>query len=154
MHQTISSNLRAILHHHPPQNLPQAKDIIDTCFAAAAYASKTAIHCTLNISPGALVFHRDMILDIPLITDLQLLHKRRQTLIDDQLRRSNLHQRHADYQPGGSILLLTENPSSIQNRAFGPFLITQVHTNGTVTFQRSQFIQERINIRRIKPYRT
>ena len=70
LHQTISSNLRARLHHHPPQNHPQAKDIIDTCFAAAIYASKTAIRCTLNISPGALVFHRDMILNILLITDL------------------------------------------------------------------------------------
>ena len=76
LHQTISSNHRAILHHHPPQNPPQANDIVDTSFAAAAYASKTAIHSTLNISPGALVFHRDMILNIPLITDLQLLHKR------------------------------------------------------------------------------
>ena len=82
LHQTISSNLRTILHYYPPQNPPQANDIIDTCFAAAAYANKTAIHRTLNISPGALVFHRDMILNIPLITDLQLLHKRRQTLID------------------------------------------------------------------------
>ena len=124
------------------------------CFAAAAYASKTAIHHTLNISPGALDFHRDMILNIPLITDLQLLHKRGQTLIDEQLRQNILHRRHANYQPGDSILLLTDNPLSLQNRAFGPFLITQVHTNGTVTFQRSQFIQERINIRQIKPYCT
>ena len=95
-----------------------------------------------------------MILNIPLITYLQLLHKCQQTLINEQLCKIHLHHRHADYQPGDSIILLTDNPSSLQDRAFGPFLITQVHTNGTVTFQRSQFIQERINIRRIKPYRT
>ena len=52
LHQTISSNLRAILDHHSPQNPPQVNDIIDTCFAAAAYAFKAAIHHTLNISPG------------------------------------------------------------------------------------------------------
>ena len=52
LHQTISSNLRAILHNHPPQNHTQVNDIIDTCFAAAAYASKVTIHCTLNTSPG------------------------------------------------------------------------------------------------------
>ena len=45
-------------------------------------------------------------------------------------------------------------PSSLQDQTFGPFLINQVHTDSTVTFQRSQFIQERINIQRIKPYRT
>ena len=95
-----------------------------------------------------------MTLNIPLITDLQLPHQHRQTLIDKQLQQSNLHHQHADYQPGDSILLLMDNPSSLQDCAFGPFLITQVHTNGTVTFQRSQFIQERINIPQIKPYCT
>ena len=85
LHQKISSNLRAILHHHPPQNPLQANDIIDMCFAAATYASKTVIHLTLNNSPGALVFHRDIILNIPLITDLHLLHQHQQTLIDKQL---------------------------------------------------------------------
>ena len=58
---------------------------MDTCFATAAYASKVAINCTLNISPGALVFQRDMILNIPLITDVLHLHKQRQIIIDERL---------------------------------------------------------------------
>ena len=48
---------------------------MESCFATAAYASKVAIHCTLNMSPGALVFRRYMILNIPLITDLLQLHR-------------------------------------------------------------------------------
>ena len=59
-----------MLHAHAPSSIDQTNDIMDTCFATAAYASKVAIHCTLNISPGALVFHRDMILNIPLLADL------------------------------------------------------------------------------------
>ena len=59
---------------------------MDTCFATAAYASKVAIHRTLNISPGALVFHRDMILNIPLLADLHQLHTRRQIIIDERHR--------------------------------------------------------------------
>jgi hypothetical protein len=35
------------------------------------------------------MFHRDMILDIPLIADLELLCPRRQASIDEQLVRSN-----------------------------------------------------------------
>ena len=65
--------------------MDQINDIIDTCFATAAYASKVAIHCTLNLSPGALVFQRDMILNIPLITDLHHLHKRQQIIINECL---------------------------------------------------------------------
>ena len=64
-----------MLHTYQPNTIDQTNDIMDTCFATAVYASKVAIHCTLNISPGALVPQRDMILNIPLITDLLQLHK-------------------------------------------------------------------------------
>ena len=70
---------------HPPKNVEETYDILDTCFAIAAYASKVAINCTLNISPGALDFHRDMILNIPLVADLRQIHSRQQIIIDENL---------------------------------------------------------------------
>jgi hypothetical protein len=39
----------------------------------------------LKTTPGGLAFGRDMILNIPLITDLQQLQRRRQELIDQRL---------------------------------------------------------------------
>ena len=92
-------------------------------------------------------------LNIPLITDLLHLHEQRQVIIDNRLQRANLHRRTFDYQPGDEILILTTDPTTLQNRGIGPFSITQVHTNGTVTFQRTPDVVECINIRRIKPYR-
>ena len=152
-HQSISNMLHTMLHTYPPNNIDQINDIMDTCFATAAYASKVTIHRTLNMSPGALVFQRDMVLNIHMITDLLQLHERRQVIIDDRLRRANLCRRTFDYQPGDEILILTTDPTTLQDRGIGPFSITQVHTNGTITFQRTPHIVERINIRRIKPYR-
>jgi hypothetical protein len=38
-----------------------------------------------------------MILNIPLITDLQLIHQRRQVIIDERLRRVNFRRRSYDY---------------------------------------------------------
>ena len=152
-HQSISNTLRTMLHTYPPNNIDQVNDIMDTCFATAAYASKVAIHCTLNISPGALVFQRDMVLNIPLITDLLHIHERRQVIIDDRLRRANLRRRTFDYQPGDEILILTTDPTTLQDRSIGPFIITQDHTKGTITFQCTPHIVECINICRIKPYR-
>ena len=90
LHQSISNTLRSMLCAYPPNNIEQTNDIMDTCFATAAYASKVAIYCTLNISPGALVFRRDMILNIPLLADLHQLHTRRQIIIDERLRHANL----------------------------------------------------------------
>ena len=46
LHQSISNTLRSMLQAYPPNNIEQTNDIMDTCFATAAYASKVAIHCT------------------------------------------------------------------------------------------------------------
>ena len=101
---------------------------MDTCFATAVYASKVAIHCTLNISPGALVPQRDMILNIPLITHLLQLHERWQIIIDEQLQCAYLSRKTFDYQSGDEILSLTNNPSTLQDHGIGTFTIIQVHT--------------------------
>ena len=151
LHQSISNTLWSMLCAYPPNNTEQTNDIMDTCFATAAYASKVAIHCILNISPGALVFHRDMILNIPLLADLHQLHKRRQIIIDERLRHANLRRRPMDYQPGDDILILTDNPTTLQDRGIGPFCIIQVHTNGTITIQRTPHVVECFNICQFKP---
>jgi hypothetical protein len=78
-------------------------------------------------------------------------------MIDENLRRQNLKRRSFDYQVGQQVLILNSDiypakldPTSVE----GPFSIIQVHTNGTVTIQRSAVVTERINIRRLRPFRT
>ena len=134
------------MHSNPPQDVEQTNNIMDTCFATEAYASCAAIHRSLKISPGALAFHRDMILDIPLLADLHALHQRRQVIIDKRLRRANYKRRTYDYQIGQEVLILTDQSDKLQNKGHGPCIITQVHANGTVTIQRTQHVRERINI--------
>ena len=83
-------------------------------FCSGSYAAREAIHSILRISPGAWVFQRDMILNIPLITDLQLIHQRRQVIIDERLRRVNLRLRSYDYKVGDEMLiLLLDNPTTL-----------------------------------------
>jgi hypothetical protein len=50
---------------------------MDTCLSTAMYAVRTAVHRSLKICPGAFVFQRDMMLDIPLLADLTLIRHRR-----------------------------------------------------------------------------
>ena len=144
LHQSISNTLQTMLHTYPPDTIDQANDIMDTCFATAAHASKVAIHCTLNMSPGALVFQRDMILNIPLITDLLQLHEWRQVIIDEWLWCANLHCRTLDYQPGDQILILTNNLTTLQSCGIG-------HTNGTTIFQCTPHSVEDIINHQVKP---
>ena len=153
MHSPVGDMLRTILSTHPPRDVAEAYEIVDSALASAQFAIRAAIHRTLQISPGALVFQRDMLLPIPIIADCNVLRNRRQTLIDENNRRKNLRRRFRDYEPGDEILKIVYNPSTLQERAIGPFIIQQVHVNGTITILRANDIYERINIRRVRPYR-
>jgi transposase InsO family protein len=156
MHLSVTNILRPLLHAHYPQTL-QAAAVMATALAQVTHAFRCAVHRSLKVSPGALVFHRDMILDLPLVSDLALIQNNRQMLIDENLRRQNLKRRTYDYQVGQNILILN---SSLHPRKLdpiapdGPFPIVQVHTNGTVTIRKSPLVTERINIRRIRPFRS
>ena len=131
----------------------EAALLVDTALQTAVYSARTAIHSTLKISLGALAFHRDMLLNIPLIADLRLLRYNRQALINQQLMHANRILVSHDYQPHDQVLVLAYQPDKLEPRATGPFTIERVHVNGTMTIRRSPYVTERINIRRIRPYR-
>ena len=78
-HQAISQVIRVLVALRPPSNANEGDKLIDTAFATAMHASRCASNSQLNFySPGALVFHHDMFLGIPLHADLILLNKFRQ----------------------------------------------------------------------------
>ena len=74
-------------------------------------------------------------------------------MIDENLRRENARRRHHNYAVGEQVLVKTIQPDTMEERYRGPYTITQVYTNGTVSIGRNAAVIERINIRRIKPYR-
>ena len=95
-----------------------------------------------------------MLLPIPVLADYNLIRERRQAVIDDNNRRANLRRHFKDYSVGDEVLLLTRPKAKLAPTAIGPFRILQVHVNGTVTIRRGPNVEERVNIRRIKPYNT
>jgi len=73
--------------------------------------------------------------------------------IDNSLIKANNRRIAFDYQPNQQILVKHADPQKLDERYHGPYSITQVHVNGNITYERNPNITERINIRRIKPYR-
>jgi hypothetical protein len=136
----------------PPDNVATAVELVDTCLAAASRALRSAIHQSMQISPGALVFHRDMLLPIPLMADYNEIRQRRQAIIDENNRKANLRRRFKDYSAGDQVLILLQPVSKLGRKTDGPYTITQVHVNGTVTIERTPGVFERLNIRRLKPF--
>jgi hypothetical protein len=56
MHKTVNNVLKTLVHTNPPQNMTQARDIIDDSLATAMHAMQTTIATTLRRTPGALAF--------------------------------------------------------------------------------------------------
>ena len=152
-HQTIANHLRSIMADKQISTLAEAERLLDICLATAQYAIRATIHQTLRTTPGALVFHRDMLLPIPLHHNFETIRQRRQQLIDSNNERQNAKRISHDYQPNEEVLILNETDriSKLAPRASGPYQIIRVHTNGTLTIRRNNNLQ-RINIRRVRPY--
>jgi hypothetical protein len=149
----VANVLRTIVHVNVPQNEEQANQLIDNALATAMHATQCAVHRTLQISPGALVYHRDMFLDLPILADLLTIQQRRQVLIDENLRCENNRRRTFEYRVGQQVLIKAVDPRKMEPRAHGPYPIVTVFANGTLAVQREPHVSERINIRPLSPYR-
>ena len=106
-----------------------------------------------NFSSGALVFNRDMFLDIPIIADILTLQQYRQTKINHRLMKANSKQIRHEFKVDDLIYIHNRHNAANKMKPIyaGRFPILQVHTNNTVTVRRKRNIVERITIRRLKP---
>jgi hypothetical protein len=94
-----------------------------------------------------------MLFDIPFIADWQKIGEYRQQLTDRSNARENEGRIDYDYNVVRKVLVRKEGilrnaESRWHNR---PWLITTVHTNGTITIQRGNKV-ERMNIRRVNSF--
>ncbi len=132
--------------------LVNASDIdIFLANAPWAWAICSTHHEVLKASPGATIFGRDMLFDIPFIADWKTNGEHRQKLTDHNTNRENKGRIDIDYKVGQKILVRNEG---ILRKAHSiwqhdPWTFTTVHTNGTITVQHGNKL-ESLNIRRIK----
>jgi hypothetical protein len=133
--------------------LVKASDI-NVFLSDATWAVRSTYHTVLKASPGAAIFGRDMIFDIPFIADWQKIGKYRQWLTDLNNAHETEGRTDYDYKVGQKVLLRKEGILRTAESRWHkkPWLIvTTVRTNGTITVQRGNKL-ERMNIRRVKPF--
>jgi hypothetical protein len=153
LHQSVGIALHIYLSQGIPSNVTNVAKLVNSALATALHASQATIHCTVGMTPGGIVFNRDMFLNIPLLTDFHLLQARRQVVIDDNLQCDNQKRRRHDYQPGGECLILDhKSTTKLDTKYIRLFSIIQTHTNGTITIQWTPHVIDRLNIQQIKPY--
>jgi hypothetical protein len=150
VHQVISTMLRTA-------ELDMANTVvpsdIDAFLTDAAWAIRSTYHTVLKASPGAAIFGRDMLFDIPSLADWNKIGDHRQHLTDLNTIRENRSRRDWDYKVGDKVLLRKDGilRKSESRYECDPWTITSVHTNGTIRVQRGTK-SERLNIRRVTPF--
>ena len=85
-------------------------------------------------SPGAAIFGRDMLFDIPYIADWNKIGEHRQRQTDHNAERENKKRVDYDYQVGGKVLIRKDGILRKTESCYDsePWTITLVHTNGTI----------------------
>ena len=137
------------------------KDLADTInesdiadfLTNAAWAVRSTYHTVLKTSPGAAIFGRDMLFDVPFLADWSKIGAYRQRHTDKNTVKENSGRVDWDYQPGDKVLVIKDgiirkSESRYDSEAW---TIMSVHTNGTIRIQ-SRTKSERLNIRRVTPY--
>ncbi len=94
-----------------------------------------------------------MLFDIPFIANWKTIGEHRQKLTDRNTDQENEGRIYYDYKVGENILVRNEGiihkAQSLWQK--DPWTIMTVHTNGNITVQHGNK-EERLNIRRIKPF--
>ena len=165
MHQNVANILRTKLNFYNDLgnreeiydgrqlNEEEVRQVIENCLATAQYATRVQTNRSLGVSPGELVYQRDMFINLPVVVDIMRIRDKRQVVIDENLRRENKRRREHHYRIGDEILIKTDGPAKLEEKAHGPYVISRVFTNGTVEVNRNAMVQEKLNIRRIIPFR-
>jgi hypothetical protein len=150
VHQVIMTMLRTAEIDMADSVIPSD---IDTSLTNASWAIRSTYHTVLKASPGAAIFGRDMLFDIPYIADWNKIRVHRQHQTDLNTAQENLQCADYDYKVCDKVLIRKDGILHKSESRYDsePWTITSVHTNGIIRVERGTK-SERINIQRVSPY--
>jgi hypothetical protein len=128
-------------------------DDIDVFLDNVAWAIRSTYHTVLKASPGAAIFGRNMLFDIPFMADWHKIGERRQSLTDRGNQRKNAKCIDYNYKVRDEELVINKGILRKAGSTYGkePLTITTVHGNGTITIQR-RTKTEKLSIQRVEPF--
>ena len=153
MHLSIGNSLRVLLKDNVCQTQHEAHRLLERALSSALHSVRCNISESTNHSPGEMVFKRNMFHDVPVDFDMNEINERRQRRVDRDTMRANSKRYAYDYRVGEQVLKKRYIFKKLDERWTGPYTITRVHVNGNLSIQIRPGVIERINIRRIKPYK-
>ena len=146
IHQVVTHMMRTSSLDMQDTSTP---DMIDDFIANVGWEICSTHHTVLGSTPGAAIFNQDMLFDISYISDWSEIGQRRQQQVDRSNKIENKKRIDFDYRIGTKVVLINDDiHRKAEDKNIGPYLITEVFSNGTVRIQHGT-IDEKNNIRRL-----
>ena len=82
---------------------------MNNTLATAMHATRCAMSAPIRTTPGALLYGRDMIIDVPLIANLSAIRNCRQQMIDKNLKNKNKKRIEHHYRVGDRVKQIVWN---------------------------------------------
>jgi len=103
----------------------------------AAWAVHSTYHTVPKTSPGAEIFGRDMLFDVPFLADWSKIGECRQKQMDKSTVKENSSPIDLDYQPGNKVPVIKDGIFHKSKSRYDsePWTIMLVHSNGTIKIQ-------------------
>jgi len=133
------------------QAMLATNDIRSVPFTVKNSMGKSVAERMHRVVPGAAVFGRDMLINIPVSVDWEMIGQRRRARMTCNNEQENAKRRFKDFQVGDMAHLKNDSRRKLAQKNLGPFGIDQVHANGTTTLELDGGAFERVNIMRIDP---
>jgi hypothetical protein len=126
---------------------------VDVFLDNVTWTMCSTYYTVLKAFPGAAIFGRDMLFDIPFVADWHKIGEQRQSLTNRGNQCENAKRIDYDYKVRDKVLLINEGILHKAESAYGkePWTITTVHTNGAMRIQCGTRM-ERLSIQRVQPF--
>ena len=108
MHHTVGDILRSI--KYKIANEDETEQAVDSALYTCMHSLRCAVNHTMQTSNGALVFRRDMLMNVPMIADLDAIRGRQKQLIDNNIIRLNKKRADHNYSVNYRVLLRVAHP--------------------------------------------
>ena len=112
----VADVLRTLVKEKPPSDDEEAEECMDNAMGSCIHALRCVVNHTMKTSPGALAFQRDMLMDVPLVADLEAIRGRWQQQIDDNLRRTNKGRVDCNCHVGERVKLKAWDPVKLEGQ--------------------------------------
>ena len=156
MHLTAADMLRTMSLEAETECPIRINDTLNTACQAVAWGLRTTVSTVTSMSPGVVVFSRDMIFNFKFRANWDAIEKKRDKLAMVGAERENSKRIPYEYSVGEKVLIVRKKYERVRKigdaPTEGPFVILQINGKGTVVIQRSKY-KETINVRRLKPFR-